>query len=133
MTGCGASRAASPELAVFDRPATADDALPDGREFEDYDHFRFVGVVDAALVYAARGLEEHPWCMVVVLDGPGEDDAVAGGSCVDEEHFASRGAFVGVGGNGRGVEARLLPDDFTGQLEDGWEVVGPNLAAPGKA
>ena len=131
VTGCGASQAASPpELAAFDRPATADDALPDGRDFEDYAEFRRIGELDGAPVYAAQGPSEHPWCMVIVLDGPEEDDAVAGGSCADDEGFAQRGVFAGVGGNGRGVEARLLPDDFTGQLEDGWEIVGPNLAAP---
>lgn len=131
MTGCDAPQAASPpKLAVVDRPATADDALPDGREFEDYAEFRRVGEVDGALVYAAQGPAEHPWCVVIVLDGPGEDGAVAGGSCADDENFAHQGVFVSVGGNGQGAEARLLPDDFAGQLEDGWDVVGPNLAAP---
>ncbi|MPV90240.1 hypothetical protein GB882_16325 [Georgenia ruanii] len=131
MTGCGASQAtAPPQLAAFDQPATAEDALPDGRDFEEFASFRRIGEVDGALVYAAQGPVEHPWCIVVVVDGPTEDDAVAGGSCADDAVFARRGVSVEVGGLGQHRTATLLPDDFTGQLEDGWEVVGPNLGAP---
>ena len=65
-----------------------------------------------------------------MIDGPDEDDAVAAGSCAPDHVFHRDGIAVEVGGLGQHRTARLLPDDFTGHLEDGWEIVGPNLAAP---
>ncbi|WP_127125377.1 hypothetical protein [Georgenia sp. SYP-B2076] len=136
MTGCGSSQpAAPPQLAALDRLATAEDVLPDGRELplEEYSNLRRIGEVDGALVYAAQGTAEHPWWMVIVLDGPAEDDAVAGGSWANDEDFTQRGITVSIGrGAGQGVTATLLPDDFTGQLEDGSTIIGPNLAVPAK-
>lgn len=134
VSACSASQAvAPPRLAALDRPATAKDALPDnaGVPLDEYANLRHIGQVDDVLFYAAQGPEDRPWCMVMVLDGPADNDAFSGGTCTTDDHFARHGLTGGLGrSDDSRVSATLLPDDFTGQLEDGFTIIGPNLAAP---
>ncbi|MGY1845162.1 hypothetical protein [Modestobacter sp. SYSU DS0875] len=130
IAGCSSS--AAPELAVFDRPATTVDAVPDGVDLhQELGETRYIGEVQGARVYAAQGPADRPWC-VVALTGTVEDgDWVAGSSCANDADFDQRGVWIGVGGaQVEGGTARLLPDGFTGELEDGWQIAGPNLAEP---
>ncbi|MGY2074894.1 hypothetical protein [Blastococcus sp. SYSU DS0828] len=130
LTGCGGP--AAPELAVLDRSATAEDAVPDGVEVpEGVDDLRHVAEADGAQVYAGRGAADHPWCVVVLVGSVEGENWVTGSSCTDDDTFAERGVWVEVGGADveRGA-ATLLPDDFDGELRPSWEIAGPNLALP---
>ncbi|MCZ2815246.1 hypothetical protein [Modestobacter sp. VKM Ac-2984] len=132
LTIAACSSSAAPELAVFDRPATAEDAVPEGVDLpQEVGEVRYIGEVEGSRVYAAQGPADHPWC-VVVLTGTVEDGAwVAGSSCADDTEFEERGVSATV--DGAEVErgtALLLPDDFSGELQDDWQVAGPNLAEP---
>jgi hypothetical protein len=89
------------------------------------DQPRHVGDVNGVSVYAAQGTPDQPRCILIVL---GTTEAT---SCTTEEDFARRGVTIRLDhSDGDSVAATLLPDEFTGQLEDGWEILGPNLAAP---
>ncbi|MGY1855807.1 hypothetical protein [Modestobacter sp. SYSU DS0290] len=133
IAGCSSS--AAPELAVFDRPATAEDAVPDGVDLhQELGETRYIGEVQGARVYAAQGPADRPWC-VVALTGTVEDGHwVAGSSCANDADFGQRGVWVGVGGaEVEGGTALLLPDDFSGELQDRWQVAGPNLGEPAES
>ncbi|TWH75134.1 hypothetical protein JD78_03685 [Modestobacter roseus] len=130
LAGCSSS--AAPELAAFDRPATTEDAVPDGVQLPaELGELRYIGEVEGSAVYAARGPADHPWCVVALTGSVEDGDWVLGASCADDAEFDRRGVWVAVGGAEveRGT-AVLLPDDFSGELEDGWQVAGPNLAEP---
>ncbi|MFH5821814.1 hypothetical protein [Georgenia sp. AZ-5] len=107
--------------------------MPEGVQasLEGLREVRFIGESEGALVYAAQQAD-MPWCVVVVLPGRAEaGDWTAGSSCADDARFAKRGVWTKVsGGTGQHGEALLLPDDFAGEVGEGWQVVGPNLAVP---
>ncbi|GEA86996.1 hypothetical protein [Cellulomonas cellasea] len=127
--GCAAPE--PPRLAVFDRPAEAQDALPRGIDAgQGRGETRFLGEAGDGLAYVARGSGDEPWCVLLVLPaGEGADGAV-GSSCADDEQFAERGVWVSTGDrDGRGGAALVLPDDFTGPVDESeWRLVGANLA-----
>jgi hypothetical protein len=92
---------------------------------------RHIGDLDGASVYAAQGTPGQPRCVVIVLDRPGVHDTTEASTCTTDDDFTQRGLTIRLDhGDGGSVAATLLPDDFTGQLEDGFTIVGPNLAAP---
>ncbi|MCZ2821082.1 hypothetical protein O2V63_12135 [Modestobacter sp. VKM Ac-2977] len=131
VTACSTS--AAPELAAFDRPATNEDAVPEYVDVDpQLDEVRYIGAADGALVYAAQGQADQPWCVLVVVPRSVEGgDWVAGSSCAGGDDFAQGGVRIAVrDAQGREGEALLLPDDFTGEVEAGWEIVEPNLAVP---
>ena len=128
-TGCSAST--EPALAAFDRPATGEDEIPEGVQLaHEYEQIRFIGEAGDAMVYAAQGSVDEPWCVVVALTHSVDDgDWAVGSSCTGDSHFAERGVWAGVRGpNGQDGAALLLPDDFDGEVGPGWQVVEPNLA-----
>ncbi|MGY2081498.1 hypothetical protein [Modestobacter sp. SYSU DS0657] len=133
IAGCSSS--AAPELAAFDRPATTEDAVPEAVDLaQDLGETRYIGEVDGARVYAAQGPAERPWCIVALTGTVGDGDWVAGSSCANDADFGRRGVWVGVGGaEVEGGTALLLPDDFAGELQDGWQVAGPNLGEPAES
>lgn len=130
--GCTASE--TPRLAAFERSATARDAVPEGIDLnETYREIRYIGEAGDALVYAAQAPTKQPWCVLVVLGEFVEDgDWVAGSSCADDAHFSQRGVEVTTSGpRGQRGAALLLPDDFTGEMQEAeWRLVEPNLAVP---
>jgi len=117
LTGC---TTAPPRLAVLDQP-TSTRGPGDG-----VGPAHHIGDVNGATVYAARGPADQPWCVVIVLD------TTEATSCTTDDTFARRGVTISVTNGTHAADATLLPDDFTGDLEDGWQMIGPNLAAPRK-
>ncbi|WP_043499677.1 hypothetical protein [Georgenia sp. SUBG003] len=110
------------------------DEPADTAQREEDDKRQHIGDVDGASVYAAQGTPDQPRCIVIVLDRPGVNDTSEAASCTTDEDFAQRGVTVRLDpGDGGRVTATLLPDGFTGQLEDGFAIIGPNLAAPSDA
>jgi hypothetical protein len=129
--GCSSSTA--PVLAAFDRPASGEDVIPDGvQPPTEYEEIRYVGEAEGALVYAAQGRTNRPWCVLVVLQQEG--DWVAGSSCTDNAQFAERGVWASVSGlGGQRATALLLPDDFATDddaIRGDWRIVQPDLAVP---
>jgi hypothetical protein len=131
LLGVAACTADEPHLAVFDRPATSQDAIPDGIQFNEGSTFttvRYVGDAGGGLVYAARSPTQQPWCAFAV---PVEDEHSVVSSCTDDDHFGKTGILLGLTGRNQApVAVLLLPDDFDGELPTDWEVVEPNLAVP---
>ncbi|KAE8763185.1 hypothetical protein [Georgenia thermotolerans] len=130
----GCTESAPPELAALDRPAGGTDALPAQiQPPEGLRTFRYVGDSDAAAVYAARGPADRPWCVLLVSAQPEGKISTwpASSACTDDEQFARRGVATSVVGvSGEPAAALLLPDGFSGEVEQGWQIVGANLAVP---
>ena len=126
--GCGAPEA--PRLGMFDRPATAQDAIHDDVVVGDARETRYVGEAGDGLVYAAQGSADEPLCVLVALAPLEGSDWTTASSCTDDEHFADSGVWVSATGvDGRGGAALLLPDNFAGDVDETkWRVVEPNLA-----
>jgi hypothetical protein len=124
-----------PELVILDRPAGVTDALPTQLEIPEELHaIRYVGDArGGAAVYAARGSEDRPWCLLLLAPQPPGKVTTwpVTSECRGDGYFALRGVRASVDGvDGKRVSARLLPDQFTGDIPQGWEMVGPNLALP---
>jgi hypothetical protein len=129
-----APTAPPPELAILDSPARGTDVLPAEVKIAEGVHtIRYVGDSATSAVFAAQGPEDRPWC-VLMLGGqpPGKVSTwTTNLSCADDDQFARRGVRVSVtGADGQHAAAKLLPDNFTGELNDEWQVVAPNLAVP---
>jgi hypothetical protein len=134
LTASSCAAVPPPELAVLDREARGTDVLPAEAEIpEEISKFRYVGDSATSAVFAARGSDEQPWC-VLILGGQAPGKVVSwstASSCADDDRFARSGVEVSmVGTDGQHAAARLLPDGFVGELEDGWELTAPNLAVP---
>lgn len=108
--------------------------VPEGVQLEPgYDEVRYIGEAGDALVYAAQGSADQPWCVLAVLARFLESDGdwVVGSSCAGDADFAERGVEISVSGpQSQQGAALLLPDDFDGAVQDGWQIVEPNLAVP---
>ena len=115
-TGC--STGPTPRLAALDQ------ATSNGPSVKP----THIGTIDDAPVYAPRGTPDQPWCIRIVRD------TTEATTCTTEEGFTRRGVTLRVDtDDGDRVAVTLLPDDFTGQLGDGFKIVGPNLAAPSES
>lgn len=135
LTTSGCSRYVQPELEILDRPAGVTDALPSWLEIpEELNAIRYVGEArDGAAVYAAQGSDDRPWCVLLLPPQPPGKVTTwpVTSECRSDGDFALRGVRASVDGvDGKRVSARLLPDQFTGDIPQGWEIVGPNLALP---
>ncbi|GAA1655387.1 hypothetical protein [Georgenia ruanii] len=133
LAGRNASQAAAPpRLAALDQPVGAEDALPDnaGVPLEQYANLRHIGQVDDVPFYAAPGPADRLWCLVMVLDGPVENDAFSSGSCSTDDHFALHGLNGSTGRPDATLVSTTLLPDVAGQLGDGFAIIGPNPASP---
>lgn len=125
VTAC--SGTADPELAVLDEaPAQLPEwfSNPSGVPIKDLAH---VGDVDQLHVFAGREGQDS-WCVVLAIEPIAEgSDGMAASSCAPSERFAAEGVWVTISATSDG-SALLLPDDFSGQIADGWERINDNLA-----
>ncbi|WP_146617536.1 hypothetical protein [Arthrobacter globiformis] len=121
LTGCSAPS----ELKALDRPATADDRLPDGVQVSDVDNpenVRLLVVDDGVKYFAVTKKESHAACLIVV---PTATPPMWGSSCSSP---VSDGEIVKVDVRGAG-STMLVTDGYdTNQLQsEGWKKVHDNL------
>lgn len=125
VTAC--SGPADPQLAIMEEtPARLPEwvSSPEGIPGKDLAH---VADVDQLHVFASRDGEDR-WCVVLAVEPtPGGSDWMAAHSCAPSERFAKDGVSVTIS-TPRGGGVLLLPDDFSGQITDGWERINDNLA-----
>ena len=122
ITAC--SGTADPQLALMaETPAQ----LPGWFTNPPIEDLAQVGSVDQLNVFAGRDGEDN-WCVVLAIEPTtGGPDWMAASSCAPSERFAAEGVSVTISST-RDSSALLLPDDFSGQMEDGWERINDNLA-----
>jgi len=127
LVACSGS--AEPELAIMgdgrdQLPAWVGDAA--GLPVEDLTR---VADVDGLHVFASRDGDSN-WCVVLVIEPTSQgSDWGAASSCTPGQQFAEEGARVeATAPSGRSGGALLLPDGYSGDIEEGWERVNDNLA-----
>lgn len=88
-----------------------------------------VADVDHLKVFACRN-DEDDRCVLLAIEPTSEDSGwVTGANCAPAEQFASDGVQVKAAAlSARRGSAMLLPDNFSGEIADGWERVNDNLA-----
>lgn len=126
FTAC--SGTAEPELAIMgETPAQLPEWVSNSEDMpvKDLTH---VADVDHLNVFASRDGEDN-WCVVLAIEPTSEgSDWSAASGCSSSERFATDGIWVKTGSSTRFGGALLLPDDFSGEIEDDWERVNDNLA-----
>jgi hypothetical protein len=86
-----------------------------------------IGEVDDLRVFAARNTDGE-WCAVITLPETMEGEPFASMSCVASDRFLAHGAILEMSDPSREVGATVLPDNFSGELDNRWERVSDNLA-----
>ncbi len=125
VTAC--SGPADPQLAIMKEPQAQLPewfSSPEGVPDEDLAN---VADVDQLHVFASRDTEDN-WCVTLAVEPTsGGSNWMAASSCAPSERFAADGVSVTISST-RGGSALLLPDDFSGDIKDGWERINDNLA-----
>ncbi|MGB3764742.1 MAG: hypothetical protein WA966_16140 [Ornithinimicrobium sp.] len=123
VTAC--SGTADPQLAIMDEaPAQLPEWFSNPPIEEDLAR---VGDVDQMHVFAARDGQDN-WCIVLAIEPTARgSDWMAASSCASSERFAEEGVSVTISSTSDS-SALLVPDDFSGQMANGWERINDNLA-----
>lgn len=126
LTAC--SGASKPELAIMEEAPTELPAWVSGPEGLPTNDLAHVADVDQSKVFASR--DDDNWCVLLAIEPTSEGSTgMTSAACAPAKRFASDGVWVETGGSSTGlVGALLLPDDFSGEIEDDWERVNDNLA-----
>ncbi|GAA1219281.1 hypothetical protein [Rhodoglobus aureus] len=127
LTAC--STTAGPQLAVMDEGGNAQ--LPDWVENPEgipTIDLTLIGEYDDMTVYASRN-DDDEWCVIAALAPlASENDWVVSTACGPAIYFGINGAEIRGGSSTRSGGALLLPDGYTGTIEDGWVRINDNLA-----
>jgi hypothetical protein len=127
LSACSA--ASGPQLAIMEEGGNAQ--LPEWLEHDGnlpLNDLTKIAEVDDLIVFASRN-DDDEWCMIAVLTPTAEhEEWAAGSSCSSPALFAERGITVGTGSQFSSAGAQLLPDRYTGPIEDGWARINDNLA-----
>ncbi len=125
LTAC--TGAAEPEMAIMgEEPATLPAWAGEAEGTPVADLTR-VGALEYIEVFASRDKDDN-WCVIMAIEpNPEGEDWSTAASCVTPEQFMDQGALVSGGGQRFGG-ALLLPDGFTGEIEEDFERINDNLA-----
>ncbi|MBH0083887.1 hypothetical protein [Salinibacterium sp. SWN167] len=123
------SGASGPQLAIMEEGGNAQ--LPEWLEHDGrlpLTDLTKIGEVDDLIVFASRN-DDGEWCMIAALAPTAEhEEWAAGTSCSSPALFAERGITVGTASQFSSGGAQLVPDGYTGPIEEGWVRVNDNLA-----
>ncbi|MDN5790443.1 MAG: hypothetical protein L0H25_06185 [Micrococcales bacterium] len=127
LTAC--SGAGEPELAIMGEAPAKLPAWISGSAEMPVNDLTHVADVGHLKVFASRD-DQDDWCVVLAIEPTSKgSDWAAAASCAPSARVAADGVSVrAVASSTRGGEARLLPDDSSGEIGKGSERVGDNLA-----